>query len=153
MAPEKNCRVEVSHPVFLGRAGNELAELDLSPDRPDFVTSEGVEVWMERKVQKARYLTADGDQVGPVHANFVPAIIWARAQGWRDPSLPGWFNDACIAEVAAGGAPERHGGEQPADPFWTCPEHGTELAYARSDDYQERWDCPESGCKFGRWIS
>ena len=103
--PEQNYRIEVDHPVFLGGQGHGLTELDLSPDRPDFVTTDGVPVWMERKRQKARFLDAEGNQVGPVHANLVPAIVWARAQGWRDPSLPEWLNDACIAEVAAGGAP------------------------------------------------
>jgi hypothetical protein len=31
-------------------------------------------------------------------------VVWARAQGWRDPSLPQWFNDGATAEVRAGGA-------------------------------------------------
>jgi hypothetical protein len=101
--PVQNYRIEVDHPVFLGALGHETAELDLSPDRPDFVTADGVEVWMERKCQKTRFLDAQGNQVGPVHVNFAPAIVWARAHGWRDPGLPDWFNDACIAEVAAGG--------------------------------------------------
>lgn len=44
------------------------------------------------------------------------------------------------------------------DPFWVCPEHGTELAYdydqsEAAGDWQERWGCPEAGCGFGRWIS
>jgi hypothetical protein len=102
--PEQNYRIEVSHPVFLGGAARESAELDLSPDRPDYVTADGVEVWIERKGQKTRFLDACSSQVGPIHRNLAPAIVWARAQGWRDPSLPQWFNDGVIAEVAAGGA-------------------------------------------------
>jgi hypothetical protein len=106
--PERNYQIEVSHPVLLGGAAYEPSELDLSPDRPDYVTADGVEVWMERKHQKTRFLDACGNQVGPVHRNLVPAIVWARAQGWRDPSLPQWFDDAAIAEVAAGGAIAGH---------------------------------------------
>lgn len=110
MTPRQNYKdIVVDHPVLLGSAGHAPAELDLRPDRPDFVTGDGVEVWMERKVQKARYLDADGNQVGPVHQNMVPAIVWARGQGWRDPSVPDWFNDQCIAEVAAGGPPRQDG--------------------------------------------
>jgi hypothetical protein len=104
--PEQNYRIEVNHPVLLGGAPHDSAELDLSPDRPDYVTTDGVEVWMERKRQKTRFLDVAGGQVGPVHANLGPAVCWARAQGWRDPSLPQWFNDGAIAEVSAGGAPQ-----------------------------------------------
>jgi len=102
--PEQNYRIEVSHPAFLGGSAHEPTELDLSPDRPDYVTADGVEVWIERKGQKTRFLDACGSQVGPVHRNLAPAIIWARAHGWRDPSLPQWFNDGVIAEASAGGA-------------------------------------------------
>lgn len=102
--PEQNYRIEVSHPVFLGGAAHDPAELDLSTDQPDYVTADGIEVWIERKRQRTRFLDAGGRQVGPVHRNLMPAIVWARAQGWRDPSLPQWFNDGAIAEVAAGGA-------------------------------------------------
>jgi hypothetical protein len=101
--PEQNYRVEVDRPVFLGSADQAPEALDLSPDRPDYVTTDGVEVWMERKHQKMRFLDARGEQVGPVHRNLAPAVVWARANGWRDPSLPDWFNDGAIAEVAAGG--------------------------------------------------
>ena len=99
--PEQNYRIEVNHPVCLGGAAQSPAQLDLNPDRPDYVTADGVEVWMERKHQKTRFLDAGGSQVGPVHGNLAPAICWARAQGWRDPSLPDWFNDGAIAEVRA----------------------------------------------------
>jgi hypothetical protein len=102
--PQQNYRIGTDHPVLLGTAAHEPVELDLSPDRPDYVTLDGTAVWMERKSQKTRFLDAHGNQVGPVHRNLAPAVIWARAQGWHDPSLPGWFNDGAIAEVAAGGA-------------------------------------------------
>jgi hypothetical protein len=102
--PERNYLIEVSQPVLLGGGGREPEELDLSPDRPDYVTTDGVGVWIERKHQKTRFLDRDGRQVGPVHPNLAPAIVWARAQGWRDPSLPQWFNEGAIAEVRAGGA-------------------------------------------------
>lgn len=102
--PEQNYRLEVSHPVLLGGRGHDPAPVDLSPDRPDYVTTDGIPVWIERKGQKTRFLDAAGEQVGPVHRNLVPAIVWARGQGWRDPALPDWFNDGAIAEVAAGGA-------------------------------------------------
>lgn len=39
------------------------------------------------------------------------------------------------------------------DPFWACPDHGTQITYARSEDWQERWECPVADCEFGRWIS
>jgi len=108
-APELNCRIEVNHPVLNGGAGHEPVEIDLSPERPAYVTPEGVAVWIERKKVKTRFLDADGNQVGPVHVNFVPAIIWAAAQRWRDPSVPDWLNDGVIAEVAAGGAARQDG--------------------------------------------
>jgi hypothetical protein len=99
---EQNYRIEVSHPVLLGGAAREPVQLDLSPDRPDYVTADGAEVWIERKRQKTRFLDARGAQVGPVHSNLAPAIVWARVHGWRDPSLPQWFNDGAIAAVSAG---------------------------------------------------
>ena len=102
-------RIDVSGPVLLGSAACEPAELDLSPERPDYVTPDGVEVWIERKHQKTRFLDAAGNQVGPVHRNLAPAVVWARVHGWRDPSLPGWFNDGAIAEAAAGGVPVQAG--------------------------------------------
>jgi hypothetical protein len=102
--PELNCRITVTSPVLLGGAGHAAAEIDVSPDRPDYVTTDGVEVWIERKGQKTRFLDADGNQAGPAHANLAAAVAWARMQGWRDPALPDWFNDGCIAEVRAGGA-------------------------------------------------
>jgi hypothetical protein len=70
------------------------------PDRPDYVTPDGAEVWIERKSQKTRFLDAFGAQVGPVHRNLAPAIAWARVHGWRDPSLPEWFNDGPLPRPA-----------------------------------------------------
>ena len=102
-APVQNYRIEVSGPVLLGGADHDPAALDLSPDRPAYVTPDGTEVWMERKHQKTRFLTADGVQVGPVHRNLAPACCWARYHGWTDPSMPDWFNAGAIAEVQAGG--------------------------------------------------
>jgi hypothetical protein len=86
--PEQNYRIEVSHPVLLGGAGHAPAELDLHPDRPDYVTTDGVDVRIERKRQKTRFLDGDGRQAGPVHRNLVPAIIWARAQGMPASRVP-----------------------------------------------------------------
>lgn len=70
---------------------------------------DGTEVWIERKHQKTRFLDCHGNQVGPVHANLAPAVVWARVQGWRDPSLPNWFNDGAIAELRGGGVPVTEG--------------------------------------------
>jgi hypothetical protein len=99
-----NCSIEVDHPVLLGGRGHELVQIDVRSGRPDYVTPDGTEVRLERKGQKTRFLDAHGDQVGPAHANLAPSIVWARAQKWRDPSLPDWFNDGAIAEAAADGA-------------------------------------------------
>lgn len=107
--PEQNYRILVNHPVYVGGMGQEPVEIDVSIGRPDFRTTDGVLVWIERKTIRTRFLNAAGEQVGPWHANFVPAIIWAAAQGWRDPSAPDWLNDAVIAEVARGGAEPQEG--------------------------------------------
>jgi hypothetical protein len=104
VTPEQNYRIEVSGPVLLAGAEHAPAEIDLSPDRPAYVTTDGVEVWIERKRQKTRFLDSRGGQVGPVHRNLAPAIVWALRQGWRNPSMPAWFNDGAIAEARAGGA-------------------------------------------------
>jgi hypothetical protein len=87
--------------VLLGGEGHAPQELDLRAGRPDYLTADGTEVWIERKHQKTRFLDSAGHQVGLVHQNLGPAIVWARAHGWRDPSMPQWFNDGAIAEVAA----------------------------------------------------
>ena len=100
MIPEQNYRIESTRPVSFGGEGHAPAELDLRPDRPDYVTTDGVEVWIERKGQKTRFLDRDGSQVGPVHGNLGPAVVWARVHGWHDPAMPQWFNDGAIAEVS-----------------------------------------------------
>jgi hypothetical protein len=46
----------------------------------------------------------------------------------------------------------------PADPWWTCPAHGGELAYLperNSDpaDREDHWSCTVVGCKFERHTS
>jgi hypothetical protein len=65
--PERNYHIEVTHPVLLGGEGHAPAELDLSPGRPDYVTTDGAEVWIEHKRQKTRFLDSHGNQVGPIH--------------------------------------------------------------------------------------
>lgn len=94
--------IEVETPVMLGGARHPAEELNLSPERPDYVTPDGTQVWIEHHGQRTRFLDRHGAQVGPVHRNLGPAVVWARAQGWRDPALPGWFNDGAIAEVSGG---------------------------------------------------
>jgi hypothetical protein len=103
-----NCAIEVDHPVMIGGADGEFI-VDLSPDLPAYVTTDGVPVWLERKKIKTRFLDADGNQVGPWHGNFVPAIVYAHREGWWDPSSPDWFNEACIREVREGGVPPQAG--------------------------------------------
>lgn len=112
---EQNYRIEVDHPVTVADASGRSFAVNLDPNRPSYVTDEGVEVWIERpaqgsrSAQKTRFVDAEGTQHGPVHVNLVPAIVWAIAQGWRDPSSPDWWNDELAAEVAAGGAtPDKH---------------------------------------------
>lgn len=103
-APEQNfrdmhCDTDVT---IVGSDGRSfLANLD--PNRVDYVTPEGVEVWMERKgnSQRVRFLDAFGNQVGPVHANVVPATTWAVLNGWRDPSSPDWWNDETYEQTKA----------------------------------------------------
>lgn len=109
MTPEQNFRdVEVDHPVHI-ISGDQRFEVNTDPNRADYQTTEGVLVWLERKKIRTRYLDAEGNQVGPWHDNLFPALIWAAAQGWRDPSAPDWWNDGLIAEVRAGGAPLQKG--------------------------------------------
>lgn len=107
--PEMNAAIYVDRPVTLTGPDGQSFEVNTDPNAPDYVTTDGVEVWIERKHQKTRFLDKDGNQVGPVHRNLVPAIVWARNEGWRNPSDPDWWNDAVIADVRAGGAPDdRH---------------------------------------------
>lgn len=70
-------------------------------ERVAYVTSEPAgarRVWMLRKGQKVRFYDAAGEQVGPEHANVVPACCWAAGQGWIDPSCPD-LSVACTLEV------------------------------------------------------
>lgn len=104
-APEQNFREMVTDTdvMIVGSGGRSfLANLD--PNRVDYITPDGVEVWMERKHQKVRFLDAFGNQVGPVHANVVPAVTWAALNEWRDPSAPDWWNDETIAQTKASAA-------------------------------------------------
>jgi len=108
--PVQNFRdVVVSHPVMVASLGHDPVEIDLNPNRADYVTGDGLEVWMERPAkgsrghQKTRFVDADGNQVGPVHDNLVPAVVWAMNEGWRDPSMPDWFNESATERVRAGG--------------------------------------------------
>lgn len=66
-----------------------------------YLTDQGVEVYLFRKGQRCRWFTAAGEQVGPEHRNVVPALIWAYANGWHDPSNPAWLNAGIAAEIAA----------------------------------------------------
>lgn len=80
--------------------------VNLDPNRVDYVTPDGIEVWAERKQQKVRYLDAFGDQVGPTHKNLVQAVEWAALNDWRHPSDPDWWNDQVIAQTKASAAGE-----------------------------------------------
>jgi hypothetical protein len=121
--PEQNYRIEATQPVLFGGDVHAPAELDLRPDRPDYVTADGTEVWIERKHQKTRFLSSAGSQVGPLHGNLGPAVAWARAHGWRDPSLPEWFNDGAIAE-ASGQDPRANPTEPPEGRGSQCQQPG-----------------------------
>jgi hypothetical protein len=100
--------IEVRDPVKIvdGTTGESYLA-DLNPDRVDYITDEGVEVWLERPAkgtrgeQRTRFVDRDGNQVGPIHVNLYPAIVYASYYGWRDPSMPKWAQDASIREVRA----------------------------------------------------
>lgn len=100
-APAKNYVIDTTGPVVIVGPDGQSFEVDLNPGRADYVTTDGVEVWIERKTVKTRFLDAEGNQVGPWHQNLVPAIVWARHAGWRDPSDPDWWNDLVIEDVRA----------------------------------------------------
>jgi hypothetical protein len=68
-------------------------------EAPSYITDEGVEVWMYRRNQRVRFFDRRGSQVGPEHANLYPAVIWAHAHGWNDPSAPRWLNYGCAREA------------------------------------------------------
>lgn len=76
---------------------------------PDYVTPDGVPMWMVRPGQKTWFVDAEGVQHGPTHRNMVPAVIWATAEGWYDPSVPAWLNAGAYAEVMSGGAALQEG--------------------------------------------
>jgi hypothetical protein len=67
-------------------------------ERAAYHTSHDGSVWMHRKGQKVRFFDATGKQVGPEHRNVYPAMIWAAAAGWIDPSAP-MISIACNVEV------------------------------------------------------
>lgn len=57
-------------------------------DRP-WITDTGLQVWMWRKGQKVRFLTATGKQIGPTHANVYPAMN--KAIGISEPEVMAWY--------------------------------------------------------------
>lgn len=63
-----------------------------SPDRPSYITTDGVEVWMWRKGQKVRFYTKAGVQVGPEQSNVYPAVCAAAKAYWYDPARSPTFN-------------------------------------------------------------
>jgi hypothetical protein len=65
-----------------------------------WITTEGVHVTMRRRAQRVRFMDAQGQQHGPEHRNVVPAIIWANANGWIDPTVPAWLRDGMRREIA-----------------------------------------------------
>jgi len=116
--PVQNYRIEVDHPVTVAGADGRSFAVNLDPHRPDYVTTDGVEVWMERKKIRTRFLDAAGAQVGPWHKNLVPAIVWAAAAGWTDPSVPAWWSAAVTAEVRANSTSRRRKRKKPEDGAW-----------------------------------
>lgn len=104
-APVQNYRIHVVHPVKVVDGAFGEYDLNLDPDAPSYVTPEGIEVWIERPAkgtkghQKTRFVDVHGVQVGPIHENLVPAIVYALYYGWRDPSVPRSFQDAAIRDV------------------------------------------------------
>lgn len=68
------------------------------PVAPAYITTDGRKVWIWRKGQRVRFLTADGLQVGPEHRNVAPAICAAAAAGWIDPDNP-WLSMLATLEV------------------------------------------------------
>lgn len=85
------------------------AELDVTPkdpnwgecwstDGPEYVTPDGIAVWMWRNGQKVRFYDARATQVGPEHRNVYPAQIWAAFNAWISPTSPN-LSLACITEV------------------------------------------------------
>ena len=74
---------------------------------PHYVTQpDHAPVWMYRRGQKVRYFSEAGEQVGPEHANVIPAVIWAAAHGWIDPSSVDLSIAVCIEVMSQIGASE-----------------------------------------------
>jgi len=66
-----------------------------------FVTEQGEARHLFRKGSHCRWYTEAGVQDGPEQRNVVPALIWAWAQGWADPTTPAWLTAAVRSEIAA----------------------------------------------------
>lgn len=66
---------------------------------PSYVNEVGGEVWMYRRGQKVKFFDRAGNQVGPEHANVLPATMWAFANGWANPSTPYWLRDGYERET------------------------------------------------------
>ena len=64
-----------------------FGEIYGDPNTPAYITPEGP-VYMWRKRQRVRFLTADGRQVGAEQPNVAPAVVAAAAAGWIDPASP-----------------------------------------------------------------
>jgi hypothetical protein len=63
-----------------------FGELYGTGEDPSYVTDQGVEIWMYRKGRKVRFYDCVANQVGPEHANVIPAMMWALANGWSSPT-------------------------------------------------------------------
>lgn len=88
-----------------------------STDGPEYVTPDGVAVWMWRKGQRVRFYDMRGQQVGPEAPNVYPAQIYAAKHAWVSPTSP-ILSLACITEVrrqAAERAKERLGKREALD--------------------------------------
>lgn len=81
-----------------------FGEPESNGEDPSYVTDQGVEVWMYRKGHKVRFFDRFANQVGPEHANVLPATMWALANGWSNPSNAQSLNT------------EAGGGKKPPDP-------------------------------------
>ena len=62
----------------------QFGEIFGDAERPSYFTREGTPVWMWRKRQRVRFLTADGEQIGTEQRNIAPAVCAAMAAGWID---------------------------------------------------------------------
>jgi hypothetical protein len=70
-------------------------------DQPSYVTDQGVEVWMYRKGKKVRFFDRVANQVGPEHANVLPAMAWALANGWSTPGDAQELNESGRLETSS----------------------------------------------------